>query len=1000
MNPQDAAFWERQYERQKLARKEAEFLLESKSKEIYAAQKKLQMLNQNLEKHISIRTERLERLSQILLSMSMDPVANRQLLTDAARELLFADYAVYSRLESGKLHAIATSNTPATSFESETPVEGRLAWKVIQGEPRKPVVLDHLQPSRFPQKDADEATLQLTTCFAHPVSLDEKNVGAICCYYRGEISPSQDDRVMLGLIASAISKEEKRYQTIQEKQQVELSLEAKEAEAEQFFTLAPELLFIADGEGNFHRLNPAWKHVLGYAEKELETGNFLERVHPQDLESTQNSIRKLLDTHEVQSFSNRYRCQDGSYRWIEWRTSFPANRFIYAVARDISQQEELKHTLIKAKESAEQAANAKSLFLANMSHEIRTPLNGIISMNRLMLESELPSDLLKYADAVQSSATSLMGILNDILDISKVEAGELELEHYPFSLFEVIEGVVDLTQIRAENAGLQYVVCYDPELPDRLIADPSRIRQILLNIISNAIKFTAQGSITIHVNYQANTPEAGWLQFEIVDTGPGISKTVQQHLFEPFKQGDSSINRKYGGTGLGLSICRALVEKMKGSITVHSDEGRGSTFSFRIPVGVELNHDRTATQKPLGKHCGPCIITSPDPLRLKALSNLLILSGTTPMSIPSFQESLQQLRMISANVPITWILDTKTFEPADYLELEKITRERPRTLTLLLISDASSKVERGSFRFYEYESIVFPNRKSDFINRLCRLCQIPCSSSPKELQRTQNLKLMSHKGVRVLLAEDNKINQLACRTTMQNMGFEVEIAENGYEVLRKLESANYDMILMDINMPEMDGIEATRAIRSSGSNIPIVALTANAMKGDREKFIECGMNDYLSKPLMIPSFVSVINRILGEGTTAGDPVIHSESESEKSTSSSPVVQWENLKAKLGGDMDLIYLLLAKFDEELKKNADRAFRAIDSGEIQQAISSFHLLSGSAATLEISGVQSRAKDLEQYLKRDALDTQLNALIEKFQESVKQWKQWYAEHKTTHT
>jgi PAS domain S-box-containing protein len=358
-----------------------------------------------------------------------------------------------------------------------------------------------------------------------------------------------------------------------------------EAELEQFFSVALDLLCIADAQGYFRRLNRAWETTLGYSLQELQSRPFLEWVHPEDVPATQAAMQQLVEEKRLDHFVNRYRTQDGSYRFIEWR-AFLDGSLVYAAGRDITVAKLAEEQMKAAKEAAEAASRAKSEFLATISHEIRTPINAIMGMAGLLLDTSLDAQQRDWVQTIRYGSEVLLSLINDILDFSKIESQKLELEETPFSLPQLMEELLDLMAAQAQSKDLELVAWVDPALPATLVGDPNRLRQILANLLSNAIKFTPQGEVVVTVEAQEQDPQAQvqWVSFQVQDTGIGIPPEKQDRLFKPFSQVDSSISRQYGGTGLGLAISQRLCQLMGGTIWVQSQPGQGSTFGFRIPL--------------------------------------------------------------------------------------------------------------------------------------------------------------------------------------------------------------------------------------------------------------------------------------------------------------------------------------------------------------------------------------------------------------------------------
>jgi len=363
---------------------------------------------------------------------------------------------------------------------------------------------------------------------------------------------------------------------------------------ELFFNLIPDLACIVSADGYFKKLNPAWETTLGYTREELLRTPMLDFIHPDDLERTVNEIAKQNRDYRTSHFVNRYRCKDGSYKIFDWRTTFNRDESTrFGIAKDITEQRrwetslrESEAALQKAKDAAEAANRLKSEFLANMSHELRTPMNGVIGLTDLALDTELTSEQREYLEDVKSSAGSLLRILNDVLDFSKIEAGKLEFETIEFDLRQMVREMFKILDIRAAAKNLELAYDLDARVPSRLVGDPGRLRQILINLTGNAIKFTPRGEVVLRVERLSETAGQVELHFSVKDTGIGIPFDKQHHVFRAFSQADSSSTRMFGGTGLGLTISSQLVEMMGGRIGLESKEGIGSTFHFALPLGI------------------------------------------------------------------------------------------------------------------------------------------------------------------------------------------------------------------------------------------------------------------------------------------------------------------------------------------------------------------------------------------------------------------------------
>jgi PAS domain S-box-containing protein len=653
-------------------------------------------------------------------------------------------------------------------------------------------------------------------------------------------------------------------------QQVQSNLEKRVAERTAYLNAlieaSPLAIMVLDPEENIQLCNPAFEKLFQYPKQEvmgrpvhglLAAGELLR-------EAKDITCRARAGEH-VGKVTRRQR-KDGTLVDVEVHTvglvvsgKLAGTLVLY---QDISVRKRSEEAILRAKDAAEAANRAKSEFLANMSHEIRTPLNGVMGMNDLALGTELTAEQREYLETVKLSADSLLTVINDILDFSKIEAGKADLDIRPFNLRDTLEGVMRTLALRADEKGLELLCELAPETPELVRGDGSRLGQVVLNLVGNAIKFTHEGEVGLQVEVAERDGENRLLHFTVSDTGIGIPAEKHALIFDPFAQADTSTTRKYGGTGLGLSISTRLVHLMGGKVWLESELGKGSRFHFTARLGlVDAKEIQSGTAAPAEILRGVKVLVVDDNrTNRRILDGMLKRWEMKPTLAEGGEQALLELSTAKeAGQPCGLILLDMHMPNMDGFQFVERVRERPElsTATIMMLTSAGHRGDAERCKALGIAAYLLkPIRQSELREAIARV--LGAKEQQGAIPLITRYSLYDARDpesvLRVLLVEDNPVNQRLATRMLEKRGHRVVLAGNGREALEALAKASFDLVLMDVQMPEMDGFQATAAIRekekTTGTRLPVVALTAHAMKGDRDKCLAAGMDGYLTKPIV------------------------------------------------------------------------------------------------------------------------------------------------------
>jgi len=773
-----------------------------------------------------------------------------------------------------------------------------------------------------------------------------------------------------------------------------LELNQNVARTRTIIDTASDGIVVVNEQGIIQEFSPSATRIFGYSAEEVINNNIAMLMHESFAhvaQYTDNTIQELQGLHKT----GRYFDMD-----LSLGTAIIGGEHTFtALVRDISVRKEAEREIQLAREKAEDATQAKSDFLANMSHEIRTPMNAIIGMSYLALQTQLNKKQIDYVNKIHLSANALLGIINDILDFSKIEAGKLEIETVPFNLNDTLDNLVNIVTVNSKAKGLELLIDMQPNIPDALVGDSLRLGQILINLVNNAVKFTDQGEIIIRIQQVAQENNEVTLQFSVIDSGIGMTEQQLTKLFQSFSQADASTTRKYGGTGLGLTISKTLSKLMGGEIWAESTFGEGSTFCFTACFTTTAESKPTLSSALINIKALPVLVVDDSPAAREILHNLCDSLQFQTDVASSGAEALEKIQIAEQQEqPFKVILCDWKMPMMDGLQLAKEIKQDTRLQhppkIIMLTAYDHDKLHQQAGDLQLDGCLTKPVNASALLDATLTALgnqALTANNSSHKLDLNGSAALQ---GAHILLVEDNPINQQIAVELLEIAGLQVSVADNGQIALDKVLSNEFDAVLMDIQMPIMDGYTATTEIRKhpEKANLPIIAMTANAMRGDKEKCLAAGMNDHLPKPIDPQAMYKALCKYIDP--TALTPselplkAVQPTTHADLAPPELPGFDVEKAIARMGGNINMYNKTLAKVVETESDAMQRLAKSLQEGNNESAIRIAHTIRGIAANIGASALAKQAEQLELALTDEAIGSNPEAvsrLIANTQQSI---------------